>query len=220
MSYVERSIAMATAENWQEYAKILQRIISRNGSRDFLERNFFTTTQWIPNNSWLLEDVTDDVAGKYVAYFDAVTWPKQFYSKLRFGQNDTPIGRAKAAAQEAKVRLLPEKAVVTMSYMPIFRAARSTDIQNGDLLLIVREMRKEGLAPWLDIDHMGIAVREPGQGLSIAHCVLAGAKLQTLEDFRAAYPQVVGVKVLRIRPNIQEQIAREIERMPDIEPID
>jgi len=65
LTFVEETLALALSPNLATAEARLQRIRYRGGTIGFTERNHFTLSQWIPNNTrlGLLADVTREVAG-------------------------------------------------------------------------------------------------------------------------------------------------------------
>jgi len=140
VTFVERMIAMGCAKDWETYYRILSRLRTRDGSDDFLSRNFFTLADWVPNNTWLLEDITEKL-GVSVERFTDVVRRKAFYARLRFGQDDTEQGRAKAAALAAKVAAAPELERHEVSYIHRDRLPSVlSNLRTGDVCLVIRRV--------------------------------------------------------------------------------
>ncbi len=159
VTLAERSIALALSRDWQTYYNLSQRLRHKEGRIDFLERNFFTLTQWVPNNAWLLDDVTDEF-GPTDTYIH-VTRPKEFYARLEFGLDETEKGQAKRAARNQKVASVPEKTEHMEHYVHRERIEDASPLlRTGDILLVIRRFEKPGLKPWLATDHMMVVVRE------------------------------------------------------------
>ncbi len=60
VTYMEQSIALASAENYERMKEMLQRIRYEAGQIDFEKRNHFFISDWIEHNPFCIE-VTDDL---------------------------------------------------------------------------------------------------------------------------------------------------------------
>jgi hypothetical protein len=63
VTFVESVMAMALSYDWKSYFIMLQRIRYKNGNIGVAFRNHFSEVDWIPNNSWLARDITDNFDG-------------------------------------------------------------------------------------------------------------------------------------------------------------
>lgn len=123
-----------------------------------------------------------------------------FYARLRFGQDDTEKGRAKAAALAAKVAAAPEVERHEVTYIPRERLPSALSrLKTGDVCLIIRRCQAEGMKPWLDCRHMGIIVRRPGVPVGFVHATLPQVHDDSLTTFIDLLAPAAGVKVLRIK---------------------
>lgn len=61
--YSEHTYAMALSDSWKMFFPMLQRIRYKDGVIGFTTRNHYTEADWDVNNSWLLDDITDELAG-------------------------------------------------------------------------------------------------------------------------------------------------------------
>jgi hypothetical protein len=208
----ERSLAAALASDWDSFYRLADRLRYRNGAASFLEANFFTLEDFVPNNAWLLADVSGDLGP--VTTFSHVVWPKRFFEKLSFGEDDTATGRAKAAAKAAKIASLPERLVTPQAYIPRDQLPGAiARMATGDILLVIRRfVGREGQAPWLDCDHMMVAVKENG-AVHAVHSCRFGVQRAPLSSFLRTYPAVMGLKVLRLRDDAARRVAEELARM-------
>ncbi|MEO0515613.1 MAG: N-acetylmuramoyl-L-alanine amidase-like domain-containing protein [Planctomycetota bacterium] len=76
--FVEHTYAMALSDNWAEFFAYLQRIRYIDGRIGIATRNHYTEPQWNPNNAWLVQDITADVAGDTAVNFTAKANVAQF----------------------------------------------------------------------------------------------------------------------------------------------
>jgi hypothetical protein len=62
--FAEHTYAMALSRSWEEFFWMLQRIRYKDGVVGVASRNHYTEVDWNINNSWLLTDITAQLAGK------------------------------------------------------------------------------------------------------------------------------------------------------------
>jgi hypothetical protein len=89
--FVERSLALGLAADWNDYYRLSQRLRYKNGLVDVLERNFCTLSEWQPSNTaWLLRDVTDEL-GVETESFEYAVFPRRFLQNVRYGLGFEPV---------------------------------------------------------------------------------------------------------------------------------
>ncbi|QYF93510.1 DUF1460 domain-containing protein [Massilia sp. PAMC28688] len=76
--FAEHTYAMALSGSWEEFFWMLQRIRYKDGVIGVASRNHYTEVDWNVNNSWLVSDVTEQLAG------DQVRWYKVTVDRARF----------------------------------------------------------------------------------------------------------------------------------------
>jgi hypothetical protein len=65
--FTEQAYAMALSQNWETFFSLLQRIRYKDGEVSLMTRNHFVLADWNENNSWLLRDITEEVAHEKAA---------------------------------------------------------------------------------------------------------------------------------------------------------
>ncbi len=84
--FAEHIYAMALAYDWKSFFAVLQRIRYKNGEIGLATRNHYTEFDWDVNNSWLVRDITADLAGDQTAWETTVVDRAKFLSKWGIGQ--------------------------------------------------------------------------------------------------------------------------------------
>lgn len=79
--FAEHTYAMALTDNWSEFMRMLQRIRYEDGCIGVATRNHYTEADWNPNNDWLVEDITEELARQKTVRF------KQRVDRARFLRN-------------------------------------------------------------------------------------------------------------------------------------
>ena len=118
--FSEHIYAMALAYDWKSFFALLQRIRYKNGEIGLASRNHYTEFDWDVNNKWLVQDVTEELAGDQTVWETTIVDRANFLSKWGIGQ------------------LIPSE-TVTWSYIPYELLPKIIDkLQPGDFVNIVR----------------------------------------------------------------------------------
>jgi hypothetical protein len=62
-TFCEQILALAISTDYQDTFRNLQKIRYHNGIKSFTTRNHFIMADWLPNNKWLLKDITQEKGG-------------------------------------------------------------------------------------------------------------------------------------------------------------
>jgi len=159
-----------------------------------------TLGDWLPNNSWLLEDVTDALgasAGELTKPLSYVVRPKVFVEVEPKGPTDP--GLVFKGADYSS----PDKRLVNDVYVPRELMDHAmAGLRTGDVCLVIRRYERPGQAPWLDCDHMGIILcTDPGETL-LSHSAPPEPRYDPLKVFLERSPWVAGFKFLRLREKV------------------
>ncbi len=138
--FSEHIYAMALSYDWKSFFAMLQRIRYKNGEIGLASRNHYTEFDWDVNNSWLVEDMTEQLAASQTAYETTVVDRGKFLSRWGLGQT-IPVD------------------TVTWSYIPFQLLPQIINkLQPGDFVNIVRGYETN---KW--VGHVGlITVSEDG----------------------------------------------------------
>jgi hypothetical protein len=186
VTYLEESLALALTapRSDRSYVPILDAIRYQDGKVGFASRNHYMVLDWIPSNSWLLEDVTEDIVPnghtrKITREIDRAAFLRDHGAEPREGKDKL---------EKVEIELIP---------MAEIQSATSK-LRSGDLVFWVA--KKEGI----DIAHTGMVVRNSKDG-SVVHrhgSSKAGATLDEplLEYAERTAPVFDGIVVLRLKP--------------------
>lgn len=64
--FSEHTYAMALSHDWKSFMAMLQRIRYNKGVISYTTRNHYTEADWIVNNSWLVKDISEELAGENI----------------------------------------------------------------------------------------------------------------------------------------------------------
>lgn len=103
MAFCEHILALAISDNWDNFFNNLQKIRYKDGLIGMKTRNHYTMADWLPQNNWLLEDVSAKVGGNYIKMVTRTISHKQFFAGK--GISDTTY-------------MLPDR-TLTVNYIPL-----------------------------------------------------------------------------------------------------
>lgn len=164
VTFMEQMLALALSSNYEQMFANLLRIRYKNGEIGFTTRNHYTHADWIPNNSWLLEDVTAQVGGEWCADMTKVIDRLGFFRKL--GVPDIELHEVQASQ------------TMTIKYVPTANLPKIKDIlQNGDMVSIVQKM------PGIFSAHTGFIIRDEYGNVLFRHASSRKEANQVTDEF-------------------------------------
>ena len=89
--FTEHTYAMALTDSWPGFMRMLQRIRYQDGRIGVATRNHYTESDWNPNNRWLVEDITGEVAGRKTVRFKQKVDRANFLLKRYQLETDIPL---------------------------------------------------------------------------------------------------------------------------------
>jgi hypothetical protein len=153
--YTEHILAMAMGHDWQSFFSILQRIRYKDGVISYITRNHFSEYDWGPNNSWLADDITNEIASKY-AKLDTAYVNKGRFFKQRGVPYDMP------------------KDSIIWKYIPMHAMpAMLSKLQTGDIVNVVRGYKS---GRW--IGHFGMVMKDDNGTVYFLHSTPPKVKQQ------------------------------------------
>ena len=162
--FSEHMYAMALAYDWSSFFALLQRIRYKDGVIGMLTRNHYTEADWDVNNSWLIEDITEEFAGEDAVRQTSVIDRARFFSKHGIGGNI-------------------EKQTLEWSYVPYELVPDNMNrLLPGDFINVVR-----GNDGGQYVGHVGLITRDETGTVNILHSTPPEVVDQSLLDYcRAA----------------------------------
>jgi D-alanyl-D-alanine carboxypeptidase/D-alanyl-D-alanine-endopeptidase (penicillin-binding protein 4) len=142
MTYCEIVIAMTLSRDYEEMFNVLQQIRYRNGYISMATRNHYTMVDWLPANSWCLEEVTRQVGGSDIVESTRTICHGNFFK--RKGIEDLPA-------------VLPDRAV-TAAYIPLDKLVRHEEaLKSGDVVALIQDK------PDIFSAHMLLVIKKDGR---------------------------------------------------------
>lgn len=185
MTFCEQIIALAISRSYREAFHNLQRIRYLGGKIDFTWRNHYTIADWLPNNAWLLEDITEHVGG---ARCESMTKTIDRRRMLRDKGCDD-------------LAHIPEAQQLTTRYIPKESVLEIADrLEGGEIVSLITSK------PGIFSSHMGLVGRNPAGALVFRHASSAPEQMQVVNvaldqfpSYLAARTDDVGLKFIRVR---------------------
>lgn len=184
--FTEHMYAMAFSDDWWEFLQTLQRLRYDAGEVGMVTRNHYTVADWNRNNGFFLEDIT---------------------TQLGDGQVHVPLtqtlNRARFLKQFNLGQDIPDEAV-TDTYIPRERVAEiKHELQNADFVNIIRGNES---SQWCG--HVGfIAIGDDGN-VNFLHSARPTVREEDLVDYVMNNRRCVGIKILRLKPNAEQIMAK------------
>ncbi|MEH0166182.1 N-acetylmuramoyl-L-alanine amidase-like domain-containing protein [Paucibacter sp. JuS9] len=161
--FVEHVYAMALSASWEEFFWMLQRIRYRDGVIGAATRNHYTEADWNPANSWLVTDITKELAGDKVTPYRQRIDRKAFLKKQFKIERDIPV-------QQFDDVFVPKEAVAQIE----------AGLQEGDFVNVISG--KDG-GYWAS--HVGLIVLGKDGNRHILHSAEPEVREETLQGFIA-----------------------------------
>lgn len=203
--FTERCIAMACAKDWESYYRISERLRHKDGIVEYRNRNFHTLGDWVPNNGWLFEDITDQLQGDdgpVASVFTHAVRPKVFeefpaapgskYTRIVFKGSDYSV--------QPEIRADVYIASDTVSDI-------LSELQTGDVVLLMQASS----GGHLGCNHLGVVVVEDG-GTRFSSSAPDGVRAVSLAG-TAGFQSITGFKFLRFRADAPALLDAELARL-------
>ncbi|MCA9732775.1 MAG: DUF1460 domain-containing protein [Deferribacteres bacterium] len=168
MTFCEHVLAASISNSYKEMFDNLQRIRYRNGEMSYVARNHYTIGDWLPQNAWLLHDVTASVGGDQCKKMTKVIDRKKFFL-------------SNGVAEEELTTVVPPE-TLTVDYIPA--AALSSikaHLQGGEIVSIVTTY------PGIISAHMGIIVRDDYGNVLFRHASSSRASRAVVDEYLDDY---------------------------------
>jgi hypothetical protein len=122
MVYCEHVLALSISDSWDNFFNNLQQIRYKDGIIGMKTRNHYTMADWLPENNWILDDVSAEVGGEYTASMTRTISHENFFKGK--GIND--------------MRYVKHDRKITVEYVPMehMKDVKSR-VKNGDIVAML-----------------------------------------------------------------------------------
>jgi len=143
MTFVETVLAHSVQSKYS-VQDVLQKIRYKDGEISFKTRNHFISIDWIPNNMWLLRDITRDVFGNDILYTSTIVDKTKFFKKVYDTEFDFNL----------------EKSCVSYYLIDHLTLDDIQKIPHESVLMIVRPNwnLSDKIGTNLDVSHLGFVI--------------------------------------------------------------
>lgn len=143
MALCEHVLALSISDSWDNFFDNLQQIRYRDGLIGMKTRNHYTMADWLPQNSWLLQDVSRAVGGAFTKTMTRTISHRTFFKNK--GISDMRD-------------VLPDR-TITIDYIPLDKVLSvRQNIQTGDVGAILFADKKDIFSA-----HMFLIAEKNGQ---------------------------------------------------------
>jgi hypothetical protein len=193
LTFCEQILAMTLAENYAEMFERLQQLRYRRGEIDIRRRNHFTLADWLPNNSWLVEDITATLGREF-----CVEMTKTINRVEPLQKKGVPLKELTAMppAQKMTIQYIPE------ANLPAIKSR----LQGGEIAVVIQSR------PGIFAAHLGFMFRDSTGRIFFRNAsARRGVKkvvdesFDDLVKFLKRNPSWVGMVFLRVRPEFMKQ---------------
>ncbi len=188
MAFCEHVLALSISDYWDNFFNNLQQIRYRDGFIGMKTRNHYTMADWLPQNSWLLQDVSRQVGGTFTRQVTRTISHRKFFAAK--GIRDT-------------VDVLPDR-TLTIDYIPLEKLAQvKNKLQTGDVCALIFRNQTDIFSA-----HMIMIMEKDGQKV-VRESTTRGMTTfdtpyeQWVKQMNQKYVQkYIGLAVMRIRPEL------------------
>ena len=193
VTFVEQSIALASASSYQEAFDTLQAIRYRGGVRDFEHRNHFLIADWIPANSFC-RNVTASLGVETETVIRTIS-RRGFFERVG----------AKGLGEN-----IPDEKVTLAYVRATSAAAAEARLPSPALVVLI------GRVDWLFALHCGIFIRdEGGQGLLVHASSKEGRVVETgFAEYLASSDRYLGFTAYTVNDPSPPLVEPPVEMIP------
>ncbi|UCE08632.1 MAG: DUF1460 domain-containing protein, partial [bacterium] len=186
MTYCEIVLALTLSDYYEDMFNILQHIRYRNGIIGMATRNHYTMADWLPENSWCLDDVSREIGSEDTAQLTRTISHKTFFTGKDI--HDIPL-------------YLPDREL-TIDYIPLNKLAHhQEELMNGDIVALIQDL------PGIFSAHMLMVIKKDNRTF-FRHASMKAKKVldspfdQYIKEL-SEDPKYLGMSFMRVKQNIQ-----------------
>jgi hypothetical protein len=186
VTFVEQTLALAISNNYDDLLPTLLKIRYKNSEVHLKTRNHFIFADWLPNNSWIVEDVTKEIGGNLCKPLTRIS--NRHWLLRKMGCQDTSN--------------VIEATTVTFNYVPKQNLNKVLDkIHSGDIAALISG------DPDIDVFHMGFIIKK-NNGEIVFRNAQKWAKqvmdepIETQIQRQLKFKNRVGMAFFRVKSNI------------------
>jgi len=188
MAFCEHILALAISDSWDNFFNNLQHIRYKDGLIGMRTRNHYTMGDWLPENAWLLQDITRKVGGPYTQHLTRVISHLTFFKDK--GIED--------------LRYVKADREITIDYIPsAYIKQVKTNLQVGDIGALIFANKSDIFSA-----HMWIVAEENGELLIRESSSSQNSTFDTAFDVWAEKIQqakrYAGIALMRVQDELNQ----------------
>jgi hypothetical protein len=188
MAYCEHVLALSISDSWDNFFNNLQHIRYKDGLVGMRTRNHYTMGDWLPENSWLLEDVSRKVGGDFTKTVTRTISHTKFFE----GKGITDLRHVK------------QDYTMTIDYIPKASLLNIKDhLKNGDIgvLLFANKTNIFSAHMWMVMDIEGkIVIRES----TTRGMTTFDTPYDTWAEQNMNSKRYIGISVMRVKESLNQ----------------
>jgi len=189
MALCEHVLALSISDSWDDFFNNLQHIRYKDGIIGMRTRNHYTMADWLPENSWLLENASRKIGGESTQIVTRTISHTRFFQNK--GISDWRDG-------------LPDREI-TIDYLPLRKLSNlENELRMGDILVLIAANKSDIFAA-----HMALVAAKNGNKLVRES---SNSQMTTFETpliewlkSKAASPKYLGLSILRVREALNQK---------------
>ncbi len=189
MTFTEHTLALAISDNYNEMYDNLQKIRYKGGQIGYVTRNHYALVDWLPNNAWLLQDVTKEIAKGNTKQLTKTIDRTSFYKNN--------------GLQGDELKEAPGKIKWTIDYIPTNKLAGIMgNLKGAEIFSIVTKH------PAVFSAHMGIVVKDQWDNVILRHASSSQTTREVIDERFTDYikhlkksKSRVGMVFMRVKEN-------------------
>ncbi len=188
MAYCEHVLALSISDSWDNFFNNLQQIRYKNGMIGMRTRNHYTMGDWLPENNWLLEDVSRKVGGSHTKTVTRTISHTKFFQ----GKGITDLRHVKPD-YEMTIDYIPKEAILDVK----------GNLQNGDIGSLIFANKTDIFSA-----HMWMVMEVNGQVIIRESTTRGMTTIDTPYDAWAGRVQesqrYIGISLMRVREDVNQ----------------
>ncbi|REG84361.1 N-acetylmuramoyl-L-alanine amidase-like domain-containing protein [Marinomonas pollencensis] len=197
-TYVETVLAGAMSQSVDDFLPNLKKIRYQDGYVSFSSRNHFPSADWLPNNRWMLSDVTQKIGASQTRFAKTLIDKKSWYQHMRI----TRLQGLELPSEAKKNRLLELQQLgtqyapewVTTPYIPLTAVFQKSPVSEQKHAQQVSAMHHLENDPKLSKKAKQTALRELAIKQHLENSTINTALLKRIPN---------GSVISMVRPNYQ-----------------
>jgi hypothetical protein len=182
-TFCEQILALAISKDYQDAFRNLQKIRYHNGIKRFTSRNHFILADWLPNNRWLLQDVTQEKGGHLCKEMVKTIDRNAFAASL--GYNNV---KGFVPPQLVSIHYLPKQHLLTIT----------PELRGSEIMVLITNRAGIFAA------HLGFIIKNEDGSLSFRHAsrtnkMVTDEPLKQLSKRLSMDQHIAGVVILAVR---------------------